>query len=37
MQRPRWDALMANLEDYKAHNAEQKGLKAMIKLAEMKR
>ncbi len=29
--------LMANLEDYRAHNAEQKGLKAMIKLAEMKR
>lgn len=29
--------LMANLEDGRAHNAEQKGLKAMIKLAELKR
>ncbi len=28
--------LMANLEDFRAHNAEQKGLKAMIKLAELK-
>ncbi|HVF54287.1 MAG TPA: geranylgeranyl reductase family protein [Actinomycetota bacterium] len=28
--------LMANLEDSHAHNAEQKGLKAMIKLAELK-
>ncbi|HEX2293859.1 MAG TPA: geranylgeranyl reductase family protein [Actinomycetota bacterium] len=28
--------LMANLEDSRAHNAEQKGLKAMLKLAEWK-
>ena len=28
--------LMANLEDSRAHNAEQKGLKAMLKLAERK-
>ena len=28
--------LMANLEDSRAHNAQQKGLKAMLKLAEWK-
>jgi flavin-dependent dehydrogenase len=28
--------LMANLEDSRAHNAEQKGLKMMLKLAEWK-
>ncbi len=28
--------LLANLEDTKAHNAEQRGLKMMKKLAELK-